>query len=378
MRIIWTALMATAMLPAGMVWADSDIAALDEVVVTAQKRSENLTQVPIAISVVTPETLTETNSKDLTDLEGVVPGVTFQGDRSYGGVNIAMRGTSGSTAPLQDDPVAIYVDGVYVSSDYFGVTGLTDIGSLEVVKGPQGTLQGRNATAGAILVSTADPSSEAGGYIDAYGAVPAQARVQAAFTGPIVGDLNGRIAFDHFDDRGWAKNFYNGDYLGGSESTTVRGVLQWSDGALKSRLAVSYERYTAQEDLAAWATHLINPVGQAVTTPTPGTPLSPDEEQSLENGHFYQDIPTGYTTNLANAALQLSYSFGPMAPPQRARPIPPDSRSCPGAVITPPLYRVISSAKSCGCSRSATVRCAGWSAATARSKMAVLTSTSII
>jgi iron complex outermembrane recepter protein len=290
-------------------WAQED-SSLQEIVVTAEKRQENLTQVPISISVVTPATLQNTNSKDLTELEGVVPGVTFQGDRSYGGVNIAMRGTSGSTIPLQDDPVAVYVDGVYVPNDYFGVSGLTDIGSMEIVRGPQGTLQGRNATAGAILVNTADPSDTAGGYVDAYGAYPAQYRAQSAFTGPIADGLTGRIAVDQFGDRGWAKNNYNGDYLGGSESTTVRGVLLWLQDPLRIRFSAQFERYTAHEDLASWATNNISPTGEALPNPTPGTPLPLAEQQALENGHFYQDIPTGYTTNSAYAALQINYQLG--------------------------------------------------------------------
>ena len=199
--------------------------------VTAQKREENLTQVPISITVVTPEVLKATASRNLTDLQGVIPGVTFQGDRSYGGANIAMRGTSGATTPLQDDPIAVYVDGVYVPSNFFALTGLSDLAGIEIVKGPQGTLQGRNATAGAILVRTADPETTFGGYVHLSGADPEQFRAETMLTGALAEDLSARVSFDRIYDRGWARNDFNGEYLGGSSSSTFRGVL------LKSFLA---------------------------------------------------------------------------------------------------------------------------------------------
>lgn len=292
-------------------WADNEAPALDEIVVTAQKREENLTQVPISITVVSPETLNSTSSKNLAELQGVVPGVTFEGDRSYGGATVAMRGTSGSTVPLQDDPVAIYVDGVYVPPNYFGVGGLADISSMEIVRGPQGTLQGRNATAGAILVRTADPESTFGGYAQASGAAPAQYRVQGAVTGPLIDNLSARLSIDQYEERGWAENFYNGDHLGGVDSTNIRATLLWKSDAFKARLAVDYLSYTAHEALASWAQHIISPTGQAIPIATPGLGLSPSDERSLEDGHFYQDIPTGYTMESPSLALELDYDFGP-------------------------------------------------------------------
>ena len=133
---------------------------LGEIVVTAQKRSEKLFDVPISITAVSAAQLNQTASKNLEELQGVIPGVTIPAATAYGGSSIVIRGTSGSGTFLEDDPVAVYVDGIYQpSNSRFGVSDLTDITSVEVVRGPQGTLQGRNATAGAILVRTADPSA---------------------------------------------------------------------------------------------------------------------------------------------------------------------------------------------------------------------------
>lgn len=297
----------------GVAAADSDPdAGLQEIVVTAQKRQENLTQVPISISVVTPEALQATAAKNLTQLQGVVPGVTFQGDRSYGGTNIAMRGTSGATTPLQDDPVAVYVDGVYVPPSYFGVTSLSDIGSIEIVRGPQGTLQGRNATAGAILVHTADPQSTFGGYAHVSGADPEQFRAEVALTGPLAPDLSGRVSVDRIYDRGWAHNGFNDTYLGGSSSTLVRGVLLWNPNRFRARLGLSYLKYTTREALAAWANNDIHPTGQAITQPHPGNPLTDAQRDAIEDGHFYQDLPSGYTMEAATGSLELSYDFDDM------------------------------------------------------------------
>lgn len=284
---------------------------VEEVIVTAQKREENLTKVPISITVVSQRTLEATASKNLVQLQGVVPGVTIEGDRSYGGATIAIRGTSGATTPLQDDPVAIYVDGVYTAPNLFGTSALSDISSLEIVRGPQGTLQGRNATAGAILVRTADPSESFGGYARASIADPLQWRLQGAVTGPLGEHLSGRLSVDYVNDRGWVTNSFDDTHLGGQISTNVRGTLMWRGERFKARLTADWQRYSAKEALARWAHTNVNPLGQAVTVPTPNVPLSPAEQQALEDGHFNQDVATFYRTEGESAALEMSYDLGP-------------------------------------------------------------------
>jgi len=139
-------------------------AALEEVIVTAQKREENVQSVPIAITALTQEALATNRVSNVTDLSGLAPNLTSR--PAPGGNAIAsfsMRGiTSYGIVPGSDKEISIYLDGVYIGSPRGSIFTLPDIAQLEVLRGPQGTLFGRNATAGAINITTRDPAGELG------------------------------------------------------------------------------------------------------------------------------------------------------------------------------------------------------------------------
>lgn len=142
--------------------ADSD-GGLEEIVVTAQKREQSLQDVPIAVTAVTQESIQANRIFSVNDLSAIAPGVTVK--PSPGGSSVpvfTIRGQSSfGVVPGSDKQVSIYIDGVYVSSPRGSIFELPDIQRLEVLRGPQGTLFGRNATAGAISITTRDPSGEA-------------------------------------------------------------------------------------------------------------------------------------------------------------------------------------------------------------------------
>jgi len=139
-------------------------AALEEVVVTAQKREQSLQDVPVAVTALTQETLEVNSVINVNDLNGLAPNLSVR--PSVGSVNLPvfnMRGiTSYGIVPGSDKQISTYLDGVYLGSPRGGIFTLPDIQRLEVLRGPQGTLFGRNATGGAISVVTRDPSGELG------------------------------------------------------------------------------------------------------------------------------------------------------------------------------------------------------------------------
>ena len=139
-------------------------AALEEVIVTAQKRDENIQTVPVAITALTQESLETNRVSNVSDLNGLAPNVAVR--PAAGGTSIAsfsMRGiTSYGVVPGSDKEVSIYLDGVYIGSPRGSIFSLPDIAQLEVLRGPQGTLFGRNATAGAVNITTRDPKGEFG------------------------------------------------------------------------------------------------------------------------------------------------------------------------------------------------------------------------
>ncbi len=136
--------------------------ALEEVIVTAQKREQSVQDVPVAVTALTPETLEVNTVMNVSDLSGLAPNLTVR--PAVGGTNLPafnMRGiTSYGIVPGSDKQIPIYLDGVYLGSPRGGIFTLPDIQRLEVLRGPQGTLFGRNATGGAISVVTRDPTGE--------------------------------------------------------------------------------------------------------------------------------------------------------------------------------------------------------------------------
>jgi len=145
--------------------SETGVRETNAIVVTAQRRAQRLEEVPLSITAQTGAQLSEAGVDDIRDLGNVVPGLTFTTQGAFAAPTI--RGVQSTVAIAgADSPVAIYVDGVYQPNQLANVFELADIERLEVLKGPQGTLFGRNATAGAIVIHTRKPSFETTGSIE--------------------------------------------------------------------------------------------------------------------------------------------------------------------------------------------------------------------
>lgn len=145
---------------------------LEEIVVTAQKREQNLQDVPIAVSAFTGEMLVQAGVKDVFDLQTSVPSLTVNTSQSASATAFGIRGvfTSSSNFGLESS-VGLYVDGVYRARQSSMINNMVDVASVEVLRGPQGTLFGRNTPSGAVLMYSKKPDHEGTGFIDAsYGA----------------------------------------------------------------------------------------------------------------------------------------------------------------------------------------------------------------
>lgn len=140
--------------------------ALQEVVVTAQKREQNLQEVPIAITALDRSQIEAQDVQSARDIDGMVPGLTMTPEISYGqGARFFMRGMGSATLSLsRPSPVSVYLDGIYLGGNWSNILNLVDLTRVEVLRGPQGTLYGRNSMAGTINLISADPSGEFTGY----------------------------------------------------------------------------------------------------------------------------------------------------------------------------------------------------------------------
>lgn len=204
-----------------------------DIVVTAQRRSESLQKTPIAISAFTGETMAERGVVSAVSLQTQVPGLTIA-PQVFGNLQVFLRGV-GSTANMQsgDPAIAVNVDGVYVARTNSTAGLMFDLERVEVLKGPQGTLYGRNATGGAINVITAKPKfDDVKGYAAAdignYGAF----QLEGAMNLPISDTLAARFAVKWAKHDGYLKAVANSAGLKGNdrqdqEDIAVRGHLLW-------------------------------------------------------------------------------------------------------------------------------------------------------
>ena len=140
---------------------------LEEVVVTAQKRTQNLQDVPVAVTAFTGEMLRESGVRDMFELSSIAPSLSVEQTQTSSNTTFGIRGIFTSSQNFGLEPsVGLYVDGVYRSRQGSMINNMVDIASVEVLRGPQGTLFGRNTPAGAILMNSVAPDFEGSGYLE--------------------------------------------------------------------------------------------------------------------------------------------------------------------------------------------------------------------
>ena len=142
--------------------------ALEEVIVTARKREESLQDSPVTVTALSGDSLKDLGLNDISDLRKVVPNVDlYDGNGTGGAGNIFIRGVGARNTGVNfDSGVGVYIDGVYVSRPDGAVLDNVDLQSVQVLRGPQGTLFGKNTTGGAILYTTNKPQEEFGGHAE--------------------------------------------------------------------------------------------------------------------------------------------------------------------------------------------------------------------
>ncbi|MCJ2182881.1 TonB-dependent receptor [Novosphingobium sp. 1949] len=224
---------------------------LNAIVVTAQRREQNLQDVPITISALSKSALERSGVDAIADLGTVVPGLVFSNVVGYAQPYIRGVGTN-ATGPGFENPVATYVDGVYYAAQAGGLMTLDNIASIEVDKGPQGTLFGRNATGGAIQIRTLDPeyalSGKAALGYGNYDTLTAQYYITGGVTSNLAANL--AVGYSHQGD-GYATNLANGKDVDRTENLAVRGKMRWQPGAGTDVLVVAdYEKTNAIPTLA--------------------------------------------------------------------------------------------------------------------------------
>ena len=228
------------------------VALLEEVVTTATKKSEAeaAQDVPLAVTVLDGEDLALRRVTDLEDLSYALPNVALDGIGTGKGIaNFSIRGLGvAGSIPSIDPTVGVFVDGVYLGVNYGVVMDMLDLEAVEVLRGPQGLLFGRNVTGGAVLLRSRRPSGETA----ADAALRVETGLDTRFTGSaegVLGDgVDARFSVAYRDDQGWFRNHAPGGGSVGAERTwTMRPVLRWRPSEA-AELALIYERGDSDGD----------------------------------------------------------------------------------------------------------------------------------
>ncbi len=242
---------------------------LETVVVTARKRAENEQSVPISMDAYSQADLDRLNIRTIEDLRFVSPSVyiaptTFRQDT----LNVTIRGqrdfdsSSGQSVMSFDPAAAVYMDGVYLARPVGLTAALFDIESVEVLKGPQGTLVGRNSTGGAILYRTREPTSTYSGYVDTTLGDYGRAQLRGALNLPLTDNLFFRVAAQVSNQRGYIANYYydpasgdrNNQPAMGSNKIAANLSLKWQPDQtfnviLRANLAAGHDTGSTYHDL---------------------------------------------------------------------------------------------------------------------------------
>jgi len=205
--------------------AVSESFVLEELIVTSQKRQENIQNVGIAITAFSGDQMRELGQINAKDVAAQSPGVVFS-DAGQSMTNILnIRGVSQNDfLPHQESPNAIYIDEVYMSILPASNFSVFDMERVEILRGPQGTMYGRNATGGLIHYITAKPSENFEGFIDVTLGENKKQRVEAAVGGAVADSVSGRVAFVMDKNDGWLDN-NAGDDMNEVDTYSARGSL---------------------------------------------------------------------------------------------------------------------------------------------------------
>lgn len=270
--------------PARASFAETQEAAIEEVLVTARKREEPLQHVPISVTVLSQADLEIRKLSDISQVAEFTPNMEFDFTAPISGstnnASVFIRGVGQTDyVPNKDPGVGIYLDGVYIARTVGSVLNLLDVERVEVLRGPQGTLFGKNTVGGAINVITVKPTDdfEAGGDVTLgnYG----RADLRGYLNTPISEGLSSRLSFGRFKRDGHVHRIEVGDRLGDDDEWAARLAFRWSaQPSFIADLAVDYSRIDENSTAAVIA---------STDTRVPTSPFSIGDSRTIFAGQLY-------------------------------------------------------------------------------------------
>lgn len=270
-----------------------------DIVVTARYRNESAQAVPIAITALAGDTLNAQARHNLQDIAAAVPTLDFRNGSSNKDRTVFIRGIGTiSTSPGVEPSVSTVVDGVVLTRPGQSTLDLGEIERIEVLQGPQGTLFGKNASAGVINVVTAAPSQQFRGYAEGAATTDAEFRAKAGATGGLAPNLAASIDGLYTHYRGNVDNVTTGHKVNGFERYGARGKVQWTPSAdLKVTLAGDYLQshdtvpngVFASLSTITYGTNVVN-TSAALSSALPAAGIVPAPDNRTVNSTFDSDV----------------------------------------------------------------------------------------
>ena len=294
--------------------ADGSVDQLPEILVTARRRSETLQKVPVAVSVISGDTLRVQNLNNIPELISIIPAITLSPSGTKD-TSLLIRGLGTiTTSPGAEPTVAVVLDGVVLARPGQMVSDLIDLDRVEVLRGPQGTLFGKNASAGVINLTTASPKPEWSGFVEGSYFTGDEYRLTGVANGELAaGLLSGRIAVLHSRYNGNVTNILTNSRVGGRDSDGFRAKLLFTPAPdLKITLGTDYLNSVSTGNGAYVSTiNVAYPSGVTTDSATLRSNLAAEGiYPSLRNRQISTDFNTEFRDKFFGAVAQVDYKIG--------------------------------------------------------------------
>ena len=283
-------------LAAGTLAAQENV--LEEIIVTAEKREASVQDTALAVSVVGGDMLENGALNEIEDISLDVPSLVFS--RAGGEAQLYIRGVGTNLFGIgQDSSVAVHQDGVYQGRAQMGLNQFLDVERVEVLRGPQGTLYGRNATAGVVNIIHRAPGDEAEGYVNLSLGNFNRYDGEAAYGGPIGENAGFRLAVRYGTDGGFTEDLdpRGGDEVDGGETMAVRATLTFAlSDTVSARIIGDYTDFDGDN-------RTIRPRGNLHRSAAEGAQALPDFDQTRNEVESFQEWTIGGVTAEVTADL---------------------------------------------------------------------------
>jgi iron complex outermembrane receptor protein len=285
--------------------------ALDDIVVTATKRSERLQDVPVSVTVVTRDILERNNVRELGDLTKIAPNLTINYGTQPGNFSINMRGigTFSNGIAVESD-VAVVIDDVPVGFQAAAFKDLIDLERVEVLRGPQSTLFGKSAIAGVLNITTQAPTAEMSGRLSVLATNDREYRVGGTVAGPLSDTIRVRLTGAYTDYAGNVLNLTTGKRENGSRGVTFTGKIDWSPTEnFQLRIAPRFNDTSADCCTSPFTSLTPNVFYQGIRNLPSSQLLAGIPYNSRYNPYVRHDERNGSDSRTFGATVRLNYDL---------------------------------------------------------------------